>query len=53
MIINWLINTSTFILPNILGVIASEHQDAWIGFHGAIIGGIITLAGVAWTIHNQ
>lgn len=51
--INLLVNTEAFIFPSFLGFITIENKDAWIGFFGAIIGGAITLLGVAWTIIDQ
>lgn len=36
-----------------IGFIAPDNQDTWINFYGAIIGGGITLGGVAWTIYDQ
>lgn len=36
-----------------IGFITPDNRDAWIGFYGAIIGGGITLGGVAWTIVEQ
>lgn len=36
--------------PSIFGYISLNEKDAWIGFYGAIIGGLLTLLGVWWTI---
>lgn len=47
-IIHWIVTTNLGI-----GFIALDKQDSWINFYGAIIGGGITLAGVAWTISEQ
>ena len=46
--INFVVSTKT---P--WGFITEDKQDTWINFYGAIIGGGITLAGVAWTIVEQ
>lgn len=48
--INWVVSTD---LGLGIGFITPENKNTWIGFYGAIIGGGITLGGVAWTIHNQ
>lgn len=48
--INWVVSTD---LGLGIGFITPENKDTWIGFYGAIIGGGITLCGVAWTIKNQ
>lgn len=52
-LINLLVNTEAFIFPSFFGFITADNQDAWIGFFGAIIGGALTLIGVAWTIIDQ
>lgn len=52
-IINRMINTEALLFPDFFGYVNSENADAWIGFYGAIIGGAITLVGVAWTIIDQ
>lgn len=52
-VVNWAIKTDAFIFPNFLGFVTSENESSWIGFFGAIIGGVITLIGVAWTIKDQ
>lgn len=51
--INLMITTKAIFLPNFFGYVNSENAGAWIGFYGAIIGGAITLLGVAWTIIDQ
>lgn len=51
--INLLVNTEAFILPSFFGFITVENQGDWIGFFGDIIGGVVTLIGVAWTIIDQ
>lgn len=48
---NWVVTTPSWLDP--LGFINNDNRNAWIGFYGAIIGGGITLGGVAWTISNQ
>lgn len=50
---NWAITTEAFIFPKLFGFVTSENQSSWIGFFGDIIGGGITLIGVAWTIIDQ
>ena len=52
-IINRMINTEALLFPDFFGYVNSENADSWIGFYGAIIGGVITLLGVAWTIIDQ
>ena len=52
-IINRMISTEALLFPNFFGYVNSENADTWIGFYGAIIGGAITLIGVAWTIIDQ
>lgn len=52
-IVNWIIKTEAFIFPQFFGFVTSENESSWIGFFGAIIGGVITLMGVAWTIIDQ
>lgn len=37
--------------PSPFGFILPEHQDTWINFFGALIGGALTLIGVWWTIY--
>lgn len=51
--VNWAIKTEAFIFPQFFGFVTSENESSWIGFWGAIIGGGITLIGVAWTIIDQ
>lgn len=51
--INLMITTEAPIFPGFFGYVNSENANAWIGFYGAIIGGAITLVGVAWTIIDQ
>lgn len=51
--VNYLVNTKAFIFPSFFGFVTTETKDAWIGFFGAIIGGGLTLLGVAWTIIDQ
>lgn len=36
--------------PSPFGFISIEKQDVWINFYSALIGGALTLIGVAWTI---
>ena len=48
--INWVVSTD---LGLGIGFITPENKNTWIGFYGAIIGGGITLGGVAWTIYDQ
>ena len=38
---------------SLIGFIRYENMDAWIGFYGSIIGGVLTLFGVWWTIADQ
>lgn len=52
-LINLMITTEALLFPEFFGYVNSENADAWIGFYGAIIGGAITLLGVAWTIIDQ
>ena len=52
-IVNWIIKLEALIFPKFFNFITSENESAWIGFLGAIIGGAITLIGVAWTIIDQ
>lgn len=52
-LVNLFLTTEAFLFPSFFGFVNSENIDAWIGFMGALIGGIITLAGVAWTIIDQ
>ena len=51
--VNWAIKTEAFIFPQFFGFVTNENESSWIGFFGAIIGGGITLVGVAWTIIDQ
>lgn len=51
--VNLLVNTEAFIFPSFFGFVTAENKDTWINFFGAIIGGGITLFGVAWTIIDQ
>lgn len=44
-IINFWVTT-----PSPIGFIDNDKQDVWIGFYAALIGGGMTLLGVAWTI---
>lgn len=39
--------------PSPIGFIRPEHQEAWLGFFGSIIGGAVTILGVYWTITEQ
>lgn len=48
--INWVVSTD---LGLGIGFITPENKDTWIGFYGGIIGGGITLGGVAWTLERQ
>lgn len=52
-VVNWTIRAEAPIFPSFFNFITSENESAWIGFLGAIIGGAITLIGVAWTIIDQ
>ena len=52
-VVNWTIRAEAPIFPSFFNFITSENESAWIGFLGAIIGGAITLIGVAWTINYQ
>lgn len=47
-IINFIVST-----PSLVGFITVDKQDIWIGFYGSILGGILTLLGVAWTIKHS
>lgn len=47
-VINWLVNQSSPV-----GFINDSNRDVWIGFFGAIIGGVFTLLGVKMTIEND
>ena len=51
--INRMITTEAWLFPGFFGYVNSENAGSWIGFYGAIIGGAITLLGVAWTIIDQ
>lgn len=51
--INRMITTEAWLFPSFFGYVNSENAGSWIGFYGAIIGGAITLLGVAWTIIDQ
>ena len=51
--INQMMTTEAWLLPDFFGYVNSENANSWIGFYGAIIGGAITLLGVAWTIIDQ
>lgn len=44
----WVIST-----PSPLGFIEPQHQEAWLGFFGSIIGGALTIFGVWWTLERQ
>lgn len=35
------------------GFISNKHYDTWIGFYGSIIGGVLTVLGVWWTLDEQ
>ncbi len=48
-----MINTEAFVFPSFFGFINNSNRDARIDFFGAIIGGVLTLIGVAWTIVDQ
>lgn len=50
---NLVISTEAFVFPSFFGFINDSNKDAWIDFFGAIIGGALTLSGVAWTINDQ
>ena len=52
-IVNWLVTTEAFLFPEFFGFVTLENRDTWINFFGAILGGGITLIGVAWTIKDQ
>ncbi|MBR5297163.1 MAG: hypothetical protein IKU29_04750, partial [Parabacteroides sp.] len=52
-LINLVISTEAFVFPSFFGFINDSNKDAWIDFFGAIIGGALTLIGVAWTINDQ
>lgn len=43
--VNYIVST-----PSIFGYIPLNEKDTWIGFYGAIIGGLLTLLGVGWSI---
>lgn len=51
--INLMMNTPPIFFADFFGFVNAENESAWIGFYGAIIGGVITLFGVAWTIIDQ
>lgn len=51
--INLLLKTEAPLFSDFLGVVNRDNEDAWISFWGSIIGGCITLGGVAWTILDQ
>jgi len=40
-------------LKGSLGFITLENESVWIGFIGTIIGGMLTLLGVSWTIQHE
>lgn len=48
--INFLINTTN---PFDIGFINETNKDSWINFFGTVIGGVLTLLGVWWTINDQ
>lgn len=52
-LVNLVISTEAFIFPDFFGYVTPETKDSWLNFFGAIIGGGITLIGVAWTIIDQ
>lgn len=39
--------------PSSIGFMEPEDARAWLGYYGAIVGGGMTLWGVAWTMSNQ
>ena len=51
--INLLLKTEAPLFSDFLGFVNPDNEDAWISFWGSIIGGCITLGGVAWTILDQ
>lgn len=51
--VNLILNTEAIIFSDFFGYVSSENSNAWISFYGSIIGGAITLIGVAWTIIDQ
>ena len=51
--VSWMLKNDPLILPDFFGFVNSRNFDAWVGFYGNIIGGVITLIGVAWTIIDQ
>lgn len=52
-LINLMMNTKATFFPDFFGYINAANSNAWINFYGSIIGGTITLIGVAWTIIDQ
>lgn len=38
--------------PSPIGFIRVDQQEAWISFYGSLLGGILTLLGVGWTIFS-
>ena len=38
--------------PSPIGFITVDQQEAWISFYGSLLGGILTLLGVGWTIFS-
>lgn len=51
--INLMINTKAIVFSDFFGYVNATNSNAWISFYGSIIGGAITLIGVAWTIIDQ
>lgn len=51
--INLLLKTEAPLFSDFFGFVNPDNEDAWISFWGSIIGGCITLGGVAWTILDQ
>lgn len=41
------------ITPSSIGIIKKGDAGSWMGFYGSIIGGVMTLIGVRWTIRDQ
>lgn len=51
--LNMMINSKPLFFPEFFGFISDKNSSEWIGFYGSIIGGFITLIGVAWTVIDQ
>lgn len=48
LIVNYIIKT-----PSKFGFINEVNMSAWISFYGSVVGGLLTLVGVVYTINKQ